>query len=50
MRDARATLDRTLPHHTDVTILPKGKGWIKRSPLAAQPEPAHLLAISSSIV
>ena len=45
MRDELAALDRILPHNTDVTILPKGKGWLKRSLLAAQPEPANLLAI-----
>ena len=44
-RDELAALDRILPHNTDVTILPKGKGWLKRSLLAAQPEPANLLAI-----
>ena len=43
--DELAALDRILPHNTDVTILPKGKGWLKRSLLAAQPEPANLLAI-----
>ena len=34
MRDELAALDRTLPYNAEVTILPKGKGWIKLSPLA----------------
>ena len=42
MRDELAALDRTLPRNADVEILPKAKGWIKLSPLAAQPEPSNL--------
>jgi TnpA family transposase len=49
MRDELAALDRTLPQNADVTILPKGKGWIKLSPLAAQPEPPNLLALKAEI-
>ena len=49
MRDELAALDRTLPHNTDVAILPKGKGWIKLSPLAPQPEPTNLLALKAEI-
>jgi Tn3 transposase DDE domain-containing protein len=49
MRDELAALDRTLPHHADVEILPKGKGWIKLSPLDPQPEPTNLLALKTEM-
>jgi TnpA family transposase len=49
MRDELAALDRTLPRHPDVEILPKAKGWIKLSPLAPQPEPSNLLALKMEI-
>ena len=49
MRDALAALDRSLPQNAEVTILPKGKGWIKLSPLAPQPEPTNLLALKAEI-
>ena len=49
MRDELAALDRSLPQNADVTILPKGKGWIKLSPLAPQPEPTNLLALKAEI-
>ena len=49
MRDELAALDRTLPQNADVSILPKGKGWIKLSPLAPQPEPTNLLALTAEI-
>jgi Tn3 transposase DDE domain/Domain of unknown function (DUF4158) len=49
MRDELAALDRTLSRNADVEILPKAKGWIKLSPLAAQPEPANLLALKMKI-
>jgi TnpA family transposase len=49
MRDELTALDRTLPQNADVTILSKGKGWIKLSPLAPQPEPTNLLALKAEI-
>jgi TnpA family transposase len=49
LRDERAAWDRPLPRHGDVEILPKAKGWIKRSPLAPQPEPPNLLALKMEI-
>ena len=49
MRDELAALDRSLPQNADVTILPKGKGWIKLSPLAPQPEPTNLVALKAEI-
>jgi hypothetical protein len=39
---ALQTLDADLPTNPYVTLLRKGGGWIKLSPLAAQPEPVHL--------
>ena len=49
MRDELAALDRSVPRNTEVEILPKAKGWIKLSPLAAQPEPTNLLALKMEI-
>jgi hypothetical protein len=49
MRDELTALDRTLPHNADVAILPKGKGWIKLSPLDPQPEPTNLLALKTEM-
>jgi Domain of unknown function (DUF4158) len=49
MRDELTALDRTLPHNADVEILPKGKGWIKLSPLDPQPEPTNLLALKTEM-
>jgi TnpA family transposase len=49
MRTELAALDQDLPRNSDVTILPKAKGWIKLSPLAPQPEPGHLLALKAEI-
>src|SRR5437870_1411294 len=44
-RDARAALDRTLPRHGAVEILPQAPGWSTLSPWAPQPAPSHWLAL-----
>ena len=44
-RDARAALDRTLPRHGAVEILPQATGWSTLSPWAPQPAPSHWLAL-----
>jgi Tn3 transposase DDE domain len=49
MRDELTALDRTLPYNANVEILPKGKGWIKLSPLEPQPEPTNLLALKTEM-
>jgi TnpA family transposase len=42
-------LDENIPGNPDVTILKKNKGWIKVSPLEAQPEPQNLLRLKAEI-
>jgi len=49
LREELATLDRTLPRNPAVEILKKAGGWIKLSPLDAQPEPVNLLALKADI-
>jgi TnpA family transposase len=45
LADALRALDRELPENPDVEILHKAGGWIRLSPLAAQPEPQNLVAL-----
>lgn len=47
-RAARAALEHTLPRHPEVHLLEQAGGWLKRSPLAAPPEPPHLLALHAA--
>lgn len=49
MCDELAALDRDLPDNPHVEILKKAGGWIKLSPLEAQPEPENLLALKAEI-
>ena len=42
-------LDENIPQNPDVAILTKKKGWIKLSPLKAQPEPQNLLRLKAEI-
>ena len=46
---ALAALDHELPTNPAVQILARGDGWIQLSPLAAQAEPSHLLALKAEI-
>jgi hypothetical protein len=46
---ALTALDASLPHNPDVKILTKAGGWIKLSPLPAQPEPPNLLALKANV-
>jgi hypothetical protein len=41
--------DENLLKNPDVAILKKNKGWIKLSPLKAQPEPKNLLRLKAEI-
>jgi TnpA family transposase len=47
--DALHALDRDLPANPDVAILKKGHGWIRLSPLKAQPEPVNLIALKTEL-
>lgn len=49
LRAELAALNDGLPTNAEVTLLGKAGGWIKLSPLAAQPEPQNLLALKSEI-
>lgn len=43
------SLDENIPQNPDVAIFAKKKGWIKLSPLEAQPEPQNLLRLKAEI-
>jgi TnpA family transposase len=43
MKQALEQLDEHMPHNRKVKLLDKKNGWIKVSPLSAQPEPVNLL-------
>lgn len=47
MREELAALDHTLPRHPEVHLLETAGGWMKLSPLVAQPEPTNLLALQA---
>lgn len=49
MAVALKALDENLPKNPDVAILKKNKGWIKLSPLEAQPEPQNLIRVKAEI-
>lgn len=46
---ALTALDADIPTNTHVRLLPKGGGWIALSPLAPQPEPAHLEQLKAEV-
>jgi TnpA family transposase len=49
MTAALTALDRAMPQHAGVAILPKRNGWIKVSPLAPLPEPPTLTRLKGEI-
>ncbi|MFQ5853144.1 MAG: Tn3 family transposase, partial [Candidatus Binatia bacterium] len=49
MREALSAFDAGLPGNPAVNILPKGKGWIRLSPLKSQPEPQNLACLRGEI-
>jgi len=44
-----AALNRSLPRNPSVEILKKAGGWMKLSPVEAQPEPTHILALKAEL-
>ena len=50
MHESRESLNKNIPFNSDVEILPKKNGWIKVSPLVAQPEPIHLGLIKDKVL
>jgi TnpA family transposase len=49
LREELAALNRSLPRNQSVEILKKAGGWIKLSPLEAQPEPTNILALKAEL-
>jgi TnpA family transposase len=49
MTDALTMLDKGMPKNTKVKIQEKNNGWIKVSPLEAQPEPINILHLKREI-
>jgi Domain of unknown function (DUF4158)/Tn3 transposase DDE domain len=49
LHEELTTLNQGMPTNPDVQILPKAGGWIKLSPLPAQPDPTNLLALKTEI-
>lgn len=49
MREGLEALNKELPKNRDVSITERGGGWIKLSPLDAQPEPVNLIALKAEI-
>jgi len=50
MHASLESLNKSIPSNPNVEILPKRNGWIKVSPLIAQPEPVHLGMIKEKIL
>ncbi len=49
LNQALQMLDRHLPDQADVTLTKRGGGWIKLTPLEAQPEPLHLRQLKQEV-
>jgi len=49
MEEQLLALDESLPANLYVDILPRGRGWIKLSPLPKQPEPPQLSGLKNEV-
>jgi hypothetical protein len=50
MKQALEQLDENMPNNPKVKLLDKKNGWIKVSPLSAQPEPVNLLKLKTELI
>lgn len=50
MEQALSHLNEQIPNNTKVRLLDKNNGWIKVSPLSAQPEPVNLLHLKTALI
>jgi TnpA family transposase len=50
MHDGLSKLDAGMPKNSKVRFTKRGTGWIKLSPIEAQPEPSNLLKLKTDII